>query len=269
MAEDAPVLVFLAALHDEVAPAVERLGLEALEAPGGMLAYGNPEATPAHRIVVTGWGEASASAGARWSINTLKPSALVSVGYSGGTRGGIGPGSLAIGTSVVRIRRNDAPSTEEPVASDGALVSLARRVLSGAGFESHEGALGTTPVIAESAAQKSAIGLATEVVAVDLESWHSARVASHAGVPFVAVRGVVDPVEADLPGFVSKLAPGPRPPSALPAMRYVARHPIRLGSVVRTGLAALKTRRALAWFIQAYAAAWASGLKPPDAPAER
>lgn len=263
MAAGAPVLVFLAALMDEIAPAVDRLGLKPFDAPYGMLAFGDPEADPAILIVVTGWGEASASAGARWSVNTLRPSALISVGYSGGTRAGVGPGSLTIGTSTVRIRRIDAPSTDEPVASDDALLTLSRRVLSGATFKSYEGLVGTTPVIAESASDKAAIGLATEVVAVDLETWHSARVASNAGVPFVPVRGVVDTVEAELPGFVSKLAPGPRPPSALPAMRHVARHPTSLGSVVRTGLAASKARRAMAWFVREFAAAWAAAPPGP------
>lgn len=264
MAAGTPVLAFVAALLDEVSPAVEQLRITPFEAPYEILAYGQSKANPAAVVVVTGWGEASASTGARWLVNALKPAALVSVGYSGGTTAGTAPGTLAVGTSLVRIRRIDAPAAEEPIDADPALCALARHVLSDAGFPVMDGPVGTTSVIAESASDKAAIGRATGVVGVDLESWHSARVASDAGIPFLAVRGIVDTVEMELPGFVSKMQPGPRPPAAMPALRHVVRHPTSVGSVVRTGLAASKARRAMSWFIQKYASAWAAEQTDSD-----
>jgi hypothetical protein len=66
------------------------------------------------------------------------------------------------------------------------------------------GDLLTSPVALESPTEKRAAADATHAVAVDMESAAIAAVAARAGVPFVALRVVVDAVDDSLPAHAEQ-----------------------------------------------------------------
>lgn len=264
------MLVHVAALYDEVSLVLRRERFEKVRAPAGMLAFLAPaglQGTGA-MVVVTGWGAQAAETGARWTVRELRPSAMVAVGYSGGTRPGLASGTLVIGEQVAQIGADEpaAPTASGvdssknaatgPLAGDEGMLALAHSSAQALRMPVAAGLVGTTTKIVSNAMDKAALGAATGALAIDLETWHFARAAADAGVPFIAVRAIVDAASDELPGFVDQLPPGPRPATALPALKYVIGSPVRLRSVVRTGLAARRARRALALFVAEFSARW-------------
>jgi adenosylhomocysteine nucleosidase len=270
-----PTLAFVAALYDEVSIAVRtrRHGYERVFAPGGALAYVTTAGAAGQptTIVATGWGAAAAEAGTKWLVSEMRPSVIVATGYAGGTLPGHAAGTLAIAETVVaggggpdaadRVGAEPVPSQlSGHVACDRSLVHLAHSSAQQLRVPFATGLLATTPRIVCAAAQKRALGETSGAIAVDLETWHIGRVAADAGVPFLAVRAIVDTVDDDLPGFVEQLAPGPRPPAALPALRYLARRPASLPSIIRTGRAAGRARRTIAAFIAEFGDRWGAAV---------
>ena len=78
-------------------------------------------------------------------------------------------------------------------------------------------------------------------IAVDLESWAVARAAARAQVPWLALRVVVDPLDADLPAFARERHDG----YVLPALRHALRGPRAMLELVRLGFRADTAIRAL------------------------
>jgi nucleoside phosphorylase len=264
-------LAFVAALYDEVWLAVrrDRHGYERVSAPGGALAYVATVGAAGQRttIVATGWGAAAAEAATKWLVCEMLPSAIVAIGYAGGVRPGLAAGTMAIAKTVAAAagervsteRAGAGPAPSEPsgqLACDGSLFRVAHSSAQQLRVPFATGLLATTPRIICAAAQKRALGEMSGALAVDLETWHVGRTAADAGIPFLAARAIVDTVDDDLPGFVKRLAPGPRPPATLPALRYLARRPTSLRSLIRTGRAAGRARRTIAAFIHEFADRW-------------
>jgi nucleoside phosphorylase len=254
------MLAYVAALYDEVSRVVRAGPFQSVRAPEGILAWQTqgvrPEsAQPAGSVLlaITGWGAEAAATGAGWLVHELRPSAIVAVGYSGGTRPDLRPGSLVIGEQIARLGEQ---ASGAPIPSDRGLVGLAHSSSQEIGIPVAAGLVGTTTHIVSSARKKTALGVNTGVLAVDLETWHFAQASADGGIPFLAVRAIVDAVDDDLPGFVERMAPGPRPPAAIPALRYLLGRPGGLTRVIQTGIAAGHARRALAQFVSAFSARW-------------
>jgi adenosylhomocysteine nucleosidase len=267
------MLAYVAALYDEISLVLRRGRFETVvRAPGGVLAFLAPGSGPGRTelVVATGWGAEAAAAGARWVAREMRPSAMVAVGYAGGTQPRLKAGTLAIGERVAELRDalgSHAPADSPELTSDRALLGLAHSSAQAAKIPVAAGLVGSTPDIVASARRKAALGGATGALCIDLETWHLARAATDANIPFLAVRAVVDTVDDDLPGFVERMAPGPRPPAAVPALRYALVRPSSVRGIIRTGIAAGRARRALAEFVSVFSARWsASGFHEPGVP---
>ncbi|MBI2965855.1 MAG: hypothetical protein HYY34_06615 [Chloroflexi bacterium] len=254
------MLAYVAALYDEVSRVLRTGRFESVRAPGGILAWqsqgarlGSAGPVEGVLLTITGWGAGAAATGAGWLVHELRPSAIVAVGYSGGTRPGLRPGSLVIGEQTARLGEQ---ASGAPIPSDRGLVGLAHSSSQEIRIPAAAGLVGTTTHIVSSARQKAALGVNTGVLAVDLETWHFAQASGGGGIPFLAVRAIVDAVDDNLPGFVERMAPGPRPPAAMPAFRYLLGRPDGLPGVIQTGIAAGHARRALAHFVSAFSARW-------------
>jgi adenosylhomocysteine nucleosidase len=68
----------------------------------------------------------------------------------------------------------------------------------------HTGALVESDAIMKNAAEKRALAKRTQAAATDMESAAQARLAQAHGLPFVAIRAVVDTVSTDIPENVLK-----------------------------------------------------------------
>jgi nucleoside phosphorylase len=115
---------------------------------------------------------------------------LVSWGLAGALRAALAPGTVVLPRRVVR-------HGGEPLPVDAAWHARLAALSGELALEC--GDLLTVPAALESPAAKRSAAAATQAVAVDMESAGIAAAAARAGVPFVALRVVVDGVDDALP----------------------------------------------------------------------
>ena len=120
--------------------------------------------------------------------------ALVSFGTAGGLAQGLATGDLVLADHVIdadgRAYRTNAPWRQRfgDSLGDQGTVTV--------------GPLAGSATVVASADAKLALGLATQAVAVDMESHAVGRAAEEGGVPFLVVRVIADPVSRAIPGWL-------------------------------------------------------------------
>lgn len=123
-----------------------------------------------------------------------KFSLVASTGFAGGVRPGFRVGDLVLATEVVEAgtgRRRKAaagPAGLNGSCSAGLFVTVERPL--------------------RDSVEKREIGLRYGAVAVEMETAGVARAAEEAGVPWVALRAILDPMEAPLPACSAREALG-------------------------------------------------------------
>jgi len=196
-------------------------------------------------------GAAAAAAGAR-ALIAAGATALASFGLAGGLDPALEPGAICLPRSII-----DADGAAFPTTGPW------RERLAGAlavQYAIADGALLSSQRVIASVAEKAALRAASAAVAVDMESLAVAQVAAEQGLPFIAVRVIVDGAADALPRAVAAAGDGAgqlklwrllgalaRSPSELPTL-------IRLGARYRTASRTLKViARAGAWPQRAFA----------------
>lgn len=192
----------------------------------GAIAHGSLGGAPAlARAIGMGGGVAHAIAAER-------PRLVISCGLAGALDGALAPGSVVL-ASAVRDENGEA------VAARTQVVRLARQALADYG-PVNEGEIVSATAVAATRDEKLALA-GTGRLAVDLESWSAARAAERAGLPWLALRVVVDPLDAELPAFTRD--PHVRYPLA--AIRHALSGPRAAADLVRLALRADTAIRAL------------------------
>ena len=79
---------------------------------------------------------------------------------------------------------------------------------------------------------KGWIGDRLGAAAVDLESHIVCSIAAEAEIPFLVARSIVDAVDFDLPQLVTDIPGGSSDRRIWPAIRYVARRPWQLPTII-------------------------------------
>jgi adenosylhomocysteine nucleosidase len=120
-----------------------------------------------------------------------RPRLVVSCGFSGALDSALIPGDLVLATAV-RDENGDELSAPEP------LRVAAARALSG--MRCFQGKLVCTTSVAATQEEKRALAR-PGALAVDMESYPAVRAAAEQGVPWLALRAVVDPLASSLPPF--------------------------------------------------------------------
>lgn len=255
---DDSMLLLIAALAEEVNGILRASRYEKVDAPEGFLAYrtspSNKVDTPDIGIVLTGTGRERATRATRWGVDHFSPSAIVSIGFGGGTKDTLQPGDLVIGTELYRLDGSpfywDQEQLGDPLVPDRRLLSQARNAVEIAGIDFELGRIINLPTIAKTNGMKDWIGSELEGVAVDMESFMVCEIANDAEIPFVAIRAVVDTVEMDLPEIVGQIDQGPAGGRLIPALKFLARNPQSVTSLTRLGRAAARARRSLTEFFE-------------------
>lgn len=103
-----------------------------------------------------------------------------------------------------------------------------------------------------SVADKQALYARTTAIAVDMESAAVAAVAAEAGLPFIAIRAIVDQAERPIPAAALRAMDEDGKPNPLRLMRRLAADPRQLPAVLHL---ALSMRNAQSTLVQAAAAA--------------
>lgn len=150
-------------------------------------------------IAVSGIGCAAAARGAERLV-AAGSAALVSFGLGGALDPALPPGAILVADQVLlegsdRALRPPVPWRERVHER---LRALGWRPLEG-------GALLTSPRMLAAVADKAAAFRATGAAVVDMESFAVAEVAAAHGLPFIAVRVVVDRAEDELPHILEGL----------------------------------------------------------------
>ncbi len=147
------------------------------------------ERRPGLCVMRTRMGEASAVDLDARVREDLRPSFLLSVGFSGGLDAGMRTGDVFLARSI-------AHRGERLPVSD-ALVERARRALDRLGISAWTGTCASVDAVAVAAAKRE-LGK-TGAKSVDLESGPLARWATARGMPFLSCRVVLDVAEEEMP----------------------------------------------------------------------
>jgi adenosylhomocysteine nucleosidase len=156
--------------------------------------YRSAPATGQHVTVQAGVGRIRAAEGARLLIRRFSPQALASFGFAGGLAPGLAQGALIIATEVVY-----EGSSRTVVAANRDLVEQLQAAADAEELPVRQGRLVTSQHLVADPAAKAALRARSGASAVDMETAGIAEVAHAAGLPWVAVRAIVDRAEESLP----------------------------------------------------------------------
>ena len=162
-----------------------------------------------------------------------RPDLLISTGFCGGLDPRLGIGDLILATEV--IHRGQA------IAIAPELLSRARAALAREGIHPAPGRLVTAARVIGKKEEKQRLRNETEALGVEMEAGKLAEWADGNGVPFLAVKSVLDPAGVELP---------------LTGAGDALRHPI---AAIKAGFAAIRAGRAIGRGIGALAREFAGG----------
>lgn len=164
---------------------------------------------------------------AAWDLVKTGAKALVSWGSAAGLIPGLLPGTLILPKNV--LATNASVYCSDPQWHQG----LFKRLEAHVGL--HIGLLVESPTLLTSLSEKTALFEKTGAVAVDMESAAVAAVAYEAGVPFVAIRAIADPVERTAPQSVLSAVDDSGRLRPFNLLKALAKRPTDLFAWVRLG----------------------------------
>jgi nucleoside phosphorylase len=187
--------------------------------------------TPAparHVAVQAGVGRARAAEGARLLIRRFSLQGLVSFGFAGGLAPELARGTLVIGTEVVCEERSDscASANHDLVEQFHAAARSARLAV-------QRGRLVTSQHIVADAASRADLRKKSGACAVDMETAGISAVAEAAGLPWVAVRAIVDGATDTLPLACATILREDGHIATRPLVRLLCRSPQQVWRIVR------------------------------------
>jgi adenosylhomocysteine nucleosidase len=173
---------------------------------------------------------------ARAAIRAEHPAVVVSCGFAGALSPSLRAGDLVVATAV---RAPDGERLQAPeLAAMRAFPQAAR------------GEIACADRVLATPEEKRALG-AGGALAVDLESAQVARAAAEAGVPWLAVRAIVDDASTALPAFARE----PQTSFFWPALRHALHGPGATVQLLRLAMAERAASASLTRALQAFGAA--------------
>jgi adenosylhomocysteine nucleosidase len=189
------------------------------------------------RVSLSGMGQARAYRAAR-CLAGQGVSALVSFGTAGALAPGLGAGDVVLGTAVLFDR--------EIIEADRDWPSRLARKLDGR-VRVGQGKILHAEAVLASPADKSRLFLSTAALAVDMETAGVARAAAEHGLPWLAIRAIVDAQGVSIPRLALDALSASGRPRLGNLLAGIARAPagiprlLRLGRDFHAARSALKT----------------------------
>ncbi|HEX4420540.1 MAG TPA: hypothetical protein VH165_21640 [Kofleriaceae bacterium] len=223
--EDRPVLL-LVALPGELRSVADVIGARR----HGAVARGRVGSVSAVGLAVGMGG------GAAHVIAAEHPRLVISCGLSGALDPSLATGDWVLASSV-------CDDDGESIAVSEPILRAARRELVTGGGPARlaEGEILCATQVAATAAEKRALARPGRL-AIDLESGPAARAAHRAGIPWLGLRVILDPLDLELPAFTRQ----PHPSYIVPALRHALGGPRATAELARLGLRARTAHRSLA-----------------------
>lgn len=192
-------------------------------------------------LAKTGVGPENAEAAARRLFDEVPVSAALALGVAGGLSPQLQTGDLIVGNRVIlrrssgQVLHGEKGTMPASVPCDPGLQEVAMAVIRRAGHRHHLGPILTIDRIVLTAQEKRALVAGSGAIAVDMESAAIAAAASACSVPFLAIRGVLDPVHEELGIAFDQFLDSRGEPKPLPLIRYLLTHPLALPHLLRLG----------------------------------
>ena len=192
---------------------------------------------PSDRTVgtVSGPGPAAARLAAEQLLERERPEAVLSVGIAGGLRADLRCGDIILSGRLVRM------GSDESWDGDQRLRRVIWSALHEAGIGSEVGDSLTSPIVLASYEEKRAAADAGAAI-VQMEDAEWAEACAERGVPFCALRVVIDAVDEQVPSEPAAWAQRPNP---LVIARALARRPSLGPELVRLRANLWRSTRAL------------------------
>ena len=254
------MLLILAALKEEVSGILSAGNASEIQTPHGFRAFsgkfdnGSPDVE--FTAVISGIGPHRATEATNWAIDNVADPMLLVVGFAGGASAALEKGDLVVPTSISSIEGSpiawDSQGAVQTLTPDPDMMTSAQITVEVAGIDSAFGLLVSLPSIARTANMKGWIGNRLGAEAVDLESHAVCSVASEAGIPFLVARAVIDASDFDLPQFVTDIPGGASDGRVWPTIRYLAKRPWQLPTIIDLRDAARAARANLTVFCREF-----------------
>ena len=227
------ILLFYA-FSREIAPFKRRLRNRAPLALDGLRGFRAEIGGKEFAVVGHGIGHRRASEAARRALDSLPSAELViGTGVVGALSSGLKPGDLVLSDRILTID-GDGQMAEQVIAVSDSHLRAVGRSLASAGIAYSTGAILTSHRVLANGAEKRRAKESTGAIAVDMETAAIAAVAAARGLPFVAIRAVLDEVDDEVVGAEVADADGKVRPLA--ATSYLIRNPatmLKLPKMIR------------------------------------
>ncbi|MBI2856550.1 MAG: hypothetical protein HYX93_06870 [Chloroflexi bacterium] len=151
-------------------------------------------------LAVTGVGKSNAEDSMARLSHHIHPAAIVSLGFAGGLAEDLPSGDLAIASRIMATPKGKGYLEPDPM-----LLDLSLQVAHELGTDLHVCPFLTSPEPALTPAVKEALGRQYGASVIDMESYWIGNAATSLGVPFMALRVILDPLRQSLPKVVENL----------------------------------------------------------------
>lgn len=188
-----------------------------------------------------GWDENSAN-GPLFVVRELlknKPDVCISSGLAGGLRSDLRCGDIVAAREVLLRRGGD------PIHSSPNLLALAKDA--GARVDLRQ--ITETHIVTEASA-KTALSNFGDFV--DMEGYHVLRIVRGAGVPAISLRAISDTVSEDLLPDLDRIVDRAGHVQTIPLLKFLARRPSRIGSLLIFGARSRGAAVSLADFLDRF-----------------
>jgi adenosylhomocysteine nucleosidase len=144
------------------------------------------------------------------------PDLLISTGCAGALRPDLAAGDHVIATTIACLR------SSERIPLDAATRNVLRGAAADAGVPVSLGPIACSDGVLATRREREAVAASSGALAVEMEGAGIAVEARAAGIPLVAVRAILDPIDADLGVPAGMLDPETGRVRALALLRHVA-----------------------------------------------
>ena len=217
------MILLFHAFAREIAPFKRRLHRTATLALDGLYGFRAEVGGKEFAAVAHGIGHQRATETARRAFDLIPNAELViGTGVVGALSGGLKPGDLVLSDRTIMIH-GDGKVDEQVTAISVAYVRAIGRSLANAGIAYSTGAILTSHRVLATRAEKRRAKGSTGAIAVDMETAAVASEATARGIPFVAIRAVLDEVDDEI--FGAEMADEDGKVKPLAATSFLLRNP--------------------------------------------
>ena len=183
-------------------------------------------------LAKTGVGPDNAEAVASHLFEETPVTAALSLGVAGGLSPQLQTGDLIVGDRAI-LRRSSGPQS---FPCDSGLQEAALTVIRRWNSRHCLGPILTVDRIVRTPKEKHQLAAESGAVALDMESAAIASAALAYSVPFLAIRGILDPLHEDLVIDFDQFLDTEGEPNLPRLMQYLITHPFTLPHLVRLGI---------------------------------